>query len=130
MWVLIPSYEPDARLPELVSRLAPWSRVVVVDDSAMNREILARRRFHRRNAVVLALVACLLFAGHLLDWAPQAGFIGEGLAAWGWLLLLVVACYDCVMTSYFTVDHLTADHAWVVGPCEEYLKRFEEFPGK
>jgi putative flippase GtrA len=34
VWVLIPSYEPDARLPELVSRLTPWSRVVVVDDGS------------------------------------------------------------------------------------------------
>lgn len=94
----------------------------------LRRQILARRRFHRRNAVALGLVACGLFAGHLLNWAPQAGFIGEGLAAWGWALLLVVACYDCVMTSYFTVDHLTADHIWVVGACPEYLDRFEEFP--
>lgn len=34
MWVLIPSYEPDARLPELVARIAPHARVLVVDDGS------------------------------------------------------------------------------------------------
>ena len=81
--------------------------------------------FHRRISVVLILAGCLLIAAHWLRLAPE---VGEGLAVGGWLLILVAACYDTVRTSYFTVDHLTADHAWIVGPCDEYLSRFEEFP--
>jgi putative flippase GtrA len=34
MWVLIPAYEPDARLPTLVSRLVGVAKVLVVDDGS------------------------------------------------------------------------------------------------
>lgn len=53
MWVLIPSYEPDARLLELVASLSRWASVLVVDDGSGDAYAELFAASDRLGAVVL-----------------------------------------------------------------------------
>jgi len=95
----------------------------------LRRTVLARRQFHRRNAIVLLCAGLLLLmltvfeAAFATSWVPQpaGGIIG-------WLLILSAAWYDGLFTPLLSVERLTANHAWIDGACDAYLNRFEQFP--
>jgi hypothetical protein len=88
----------------------------------LQREVLARIHWHRR--ISFGLLACGVLL--LLTVAPWAG---EGAALGGWCVILLAGVYGGMMTNLFRMEHLTADHSWISGPCGAYLERFEEFPG-